>query len=163
MTIQDSGSIVTGLALTNGRESGVAIAAGRHRLERCLIAGNRASGIVVSGPPGTGVELNHCTIADNPLAAIFLQSGPARLVVRNSIIAFNDRALALDSAVAPAQTLLERNCLHNLDPESDRVLAGKTGILADPAFLARSSDYRLSPESPCLNKTPERNDLGCFP
>lgn len=164
LTLDDSGSVVSGLALPGGRETGISIAAGRHLVERCLIADNGALGIVLAGLPGTAAEFDHCTIAGNPVAALSVAAtGPARLAVRNSIVAFNGRAAAGDSPPAPGQLVFEHSCLHNLDPDSDRLLGGKTAILDDPAFVERGRDYHLSSNSPCIGKSLYQDDLGCFP
>ncbi|MEO0085631.1 MAG: pectinesterase family protein [candidate division WOR-3 bacterium] len=164
LVLQDSGSVVSGLALVNASETGIVVASGRHYVERCLIAGNGQNGIALTGNSCVALELDHCTIADNPVAGLSLSSAVAGITIRNSILAFNGRAAArTEPQPAAGQISLERSCLNNLDLGSDSLLMGNALILADPGFLNRPRDYRLSSASPCLDKAPHRRNLGCFP
>lgn len=163
LTLEDSGSVVSGFAVVNATTGGLAVVSGRHYVERCLIAGNGESGITLSGASGIGLELDHCTIADNPLVGISLPSSPVFIHVSNSIIAFNGRAISPGLPAEADRTAFERVCLHNSDLESDRALPGKTLVIADPLFINRPHDYRLSLDSPCLDKAPHRRNIGCHP
>jgi len=162
LTLRDSGSVVHGLRLVSAGGQAAVVTAGRHRFERCLIAGNARNGVIFSAMPGVGAEFSHCTIADNPGSALHAPLGPASLSVNNCIIAFNGRAAVTDSTVGLEFFVSERTCFYNQDTALDRSLAGRTGILADPGFVSRLGDYRLTPDSPCLGKARQHRDPGCF-
>ena len=150
------------LCLQGADAHGAWVRDGHQRFEYCLIRGNGNHGIYLSAMAGNAsARVEHCTIVENPGAAIYAARDSASTLVRDCILAFNGLGLACDG---PAELIvLERNLFWNDSSELGAVERGSGTILADPLFANRlESDYRLRIESPASGGASGSVRRGCF-
>ena len=92
--------------------------------------------------------------ADNGIGIFYFRVGCKNNAVNNNIFAFNKTDCAYDNGGGhygdPANNTDDHNCYFPGKP-SVQIHPGLHEILADPMFVnAKEGDYRLKPESPCV-------------
>jgi hypothetical protein len=157
----DSNRII-GLCLRGADSHGAWVRDGHQVFSRCLVCDNGECGIYLSAMAGNASALiDHCTIADNGATGINAARDSAATTITNSIIAFNPRGIATDEPNGLMS--IHHNTLWSTALDYDRALPGATNMIADPHFRSRDvSDYRLAPDSPCLNAAADGTNQGCF-
>ena len=132
----------------NEDAKGVSVFNGEVLLRRCLIANCFAGVSAKSSGPLAVVRIDHCTIAgiDHGVAAATksnASAGNINIYLTNSIVRSVD---ALRSDFGPEKFVsVTYNALSEVWP-------GTGNTTADPLFVdAAAGDYRLLPNSPCLN------------
>ena len=162
VTLNSDDVSLKGFTLRNGSSHGVYVKNGHHKVSHCLITDNGDRGVYFSSFSGEpSAVIDHCTIADNEVSAIYAPTDHVKTKVTNCIIAFNDRGIVSDED--EGNMTIDYNCVYEDGDEFVRVTEGENNIVEDPEFVDRDSgDYRLSNDSPCLGQAEGGGNIGCF-
>ena len=162
MTLKSGGNRVSGLTIKGGESHGLYIPGGKQKVDYCLIIGNGDRGIYISTMAGGGAaDINHCTIADNKVSAIYCSNKDDKTTISNSILAQSQQSLKYDGD--GLNVVVKYSCLSSTDNASDEAKSGSNNIRQDPKFIdPDNGDYRLNAGSSCLKAADDGSNQGCF-
>lgn len=152
-------------------DNGLGHVEGQHQSHGLYIEGEDhliANNVIYDHPFGFGIQVypdNRRTVVVNNTVVRSGYSGVVvggsevdDILVRNNVLAFNDKyGVEMDSS-CPSNTTVDTNVLHDngegpLDDGCDSVLNSGRNIKADPVFLAmRRADLRLTRGSPAADR-----------
>jgi len=162
LTLKSSGNHISGLTIKGGESHGLYIPGGRQKIDYCLIIGNGDRGIYISTMSGGGsADIDHCTVADNKVSAIYCTNTDSVTTVSNSILADNKRSLVYEGD--GLNVVVSNSCVYSPDSASDSAPAGSNNTRKDPKFKdPDKGDYRLKKDSPCVKAAADGSNQGCF-
>lgn len=162
LTLKSDGCRISGFTLKGGESHGIYIPKGHQTVDHCLIIENGDRGIYLSTMYGGGsVELDHCTVADNKVSAIYDSNEGSNTRILNSILAFCGRSVVFDGD--GNNITVRGSCLYTDDEDSDDPPKASRCIRKDPKFRNHENgDYHLKSNSPCIGAGTDGENMGCF-
>jgi hypothetical protein len=110
---------------------------------------------------GGSATIDHCTVADNKISAIYCANKDDKTTITNCIFADNKRSLIYDGDGLNLN--VKYTCLHSTDTDSDEAKSGSNNFRKDPKFKdSESGNYKLKSNSPCVNAAKDGSNMGCF-
>jgi hypothetical protein len=160
--IRTDSNRISGFTIRGADSHGIWVRDGLQFTDRCIISDNGDRGIYLSAMAGYAFAIiDHCTIVDNGESGIYAARDDSMTVIRNSIIAFNQRGIVTDRNYGLIRA--SRNFVFNTGADFDRVTPGEFNIRGNPQFVDHESrDYHLRGKSPCRSAGSDGMNVGAY-